>query len=51
MVVAVHPPEGRLIFNPLPIQVINANDILVVMGHSQDIAKLKTKLRLSESSD
>jgi voltage-gated potassium channel len=51
MVVAVHPPEGRLMFNPLPTQVIHANDILVVMGHSQDIAKLKTKLRLSESSD
>ncbi len=51
MVVAVHPPEGRLIFNPMPTQVINANDILVVMGHSHDIAKLKTKLRLSESSN
>ena len=50
MVVAVHPSDGRLIFNPLPTQSIHANDILVVMGHSQDIAKLKTKLRLSESS-
>jgi voltage-gated potassium channel len=48
IVVAIHPVEGKLIFNPAPTQLIQANDVLVVMGHSQDIAKLKARLNLAE---
>ena len=45
IVVAIKPLSGKMIFNPTPSVVINAGDILVVLGNVEDIESLAAEFR------
>jgi voltage-gated potassium channel len=45
IVVAVKKPDGRMLFNPMPETVFEAGDVLIVLGHRQQLDRLEALAR------
>jgi voltage-gated potassium channel len=41
IVVAIRKPDGRMVFNPEPATVIEARDVLILLGHRQQLDRLE----------
>jgi voltage-gated potassium channel len=41
IIVAIKKPEGRMVFNPAPSTVIEAGDLLITLGHRQQLDRLE----------
>lgn len=47
IIVAIKKPDGRMVFNPAPTEVIDAGDTLIVLGHRQQLDRLAEQARLA----
>jgi voltage-gated potassium channel len=41
IVVAIRKPDGRMVFNPAPSVIIEAGDVLIVLGHRQQLDRME----------
>jgi voltage-gated potassium channel len=41
IVVAIRKPDGRMVFNPEPAMIIEARDVLILLGHRQQLDRLE----------
>lgn len=44
IIVAIKKPTGRMIFNPMPTEILEAGDVLVVIGKRDDVARMNETL-------
>jgi voltage-gated potassium channel len=47
IVVAIKKPDGKMVFNPTPETVLEARDVLITLGHRQQLDRLETMARRS----
>ena len=40
ILVAIKKPGGRMVFNPEPATILEANDLLIALGHRQQLDRL-----------
>lgn len=45
IIVAIKKPEGRMVFNPAPSTVLEAGDLLITLGHRQQLDRLEKLAR------
>jgi voltage-gated potassium channel len=45
IVVAIKKPDGKMVFNPTPETVLEARDVLITLGHRQQLDRLETMAR------